>query len=155
MKTILAAVVSMLALFSLSTAQARDDKLMFPVKAAMAKGETTKDRLDPSVPLYFGKQKTPAVEKTLGSWTSNKKTNATNKTDQEACEIAFVSAALSLQQRAKREGGDAVVNIRSVYKNENVENNTEYLCGAGTFTAGVALHGTVVKFKPVAAKKKN
>ena len=144
----------MLTLFGLSSAQARDDKLMFPVKSAMAKGETTKERLDPSVRLYFGKQKTPAVERTMGAWTSNKKTNATNKTDQEACEIAFVSAAISLQQRAKREGGDAVINIKSVYRNENVEHNSEYLCGAGTFTAGVALHGTVVKFKPGAAKKK-
>ena len=38
----------------------------------------------------------------------------------------------ALQERAKREGGNAVINIKSVYKNENVENNTEYLCGAGT-----------------------
>jgi hypothetical protein len=29
-----------------------------------------------------------------------------------------------------------------------------HLCGAGTFSAGVALRGTVVKFKPGAAKKK-
>jgi uncharacterized protein YbjQ (UPF0145 family) len=154
MKTTAAAAVAVLMLAGLSTAQARDDKLMFPVTSAMAKGETTKERLDPSVPLYFGKQKTPAVEKAIGTWTSNKKTNATNKSDQEACEIAFVSAAISLQQRAKREGGDAVINIKSVYKNENVENDTEYLCGAGTFSAGVALAGTVVKFKPGAAKKK-
>jgi len=47
------------------------------------------------MPLYFGKQKTPAVEKSIGEWTSNKKTNATNKGDQEACEIAFVSASLN------------------------------------------------------------
>jgi hypothetical protein len=150
MKTILAAAASILALTS-SVAQARDDRLMFPVKDAMATGQTTKDRLDPEIPLYFGK-KTPAVEKKIGEWTSNKKTNATNKSDKDACEIAFVSAALSLQQRAKREGGNAVVNIKSVYKNEDVENDTEYLCGAGTFSAGVALRGTVVTLKKGAKK---
>jgi uncharacterized protein YbjQ (UPF0145 family) len=145
-KSIVVAGAAILALGSMSAAVARDDRLMFPVKDAMAKGQTTKDRLDPSIPLYFGK-KAPSVEKKIGEWTSNKKTNATNKSDQDACEIAFVSAALSLQERAKREGGNAVVNIKSVYKNENVENDTQYLCGAGTFTAGVALRGTVVTLK--------
>src|SRR3954463_514636 len=147
MKTILAASVSVLAVLTFSVAQARDDRLMFPVKDAMAKGETTKDRLAPEIKMYFGKQATPPVEKKIGEWTSNKKTNAANKSDQEACEIAFVSAAIALQERAKREGGNAVINIKSVYKNENVENNTEYLCGAGTFLSGVALRGTVVTLK--------
>jgi len=87
------------------------------------------------------------VEKALGEWTANKKTNASNKTDQEACEIAFVSAIVSLQQRARNEGGDAVINIVSVYRNERRESPTEYVCGAGTFVAGVALRGTVVKLK--------
>ena len=154
MKSIIRAGVAILALSGVSVALARDDRLMFPVKDAIAKGQTTKDRLDPSIALYFGKQKTPAVEKKIGEWTSNKKTNAVNKSDQEACEIAFVSAAISLQERAKREGGDAVVNIKSVYKNENVENDTQYLCGAGTFLSGVALRGTVVTLKKTAAKKR-
>ncbi len=147
MKTSIAAVAAILALTSASLAVARDDRLMFPVKAALEKGKTTKDKLDPQIRLYFGKQQTPAVEKRIGEWTSNRKTNAANKSDQEACEIAFVSAAISLQQRARKEGGDAVINIRSVYKNENVESGTEYLCGAGTLMSGVALRGTVVTFK--------
>jgi molecular chaperone DnaK (HSP70) len=153
MKSIIGAGIAILALSSMSAAVARDERLMFPVKSAMEKGQTTKDKLDPSIPLYFGK-KTPAVEKKLGEFTSNKKTNAANKSDQEACEIAFVSAAISLQERAKKEGGNAVVNIRSVYKNENVEHDTEYLCGAGTFLSGVALRGTVATLKKTAAKKK-
>jgi uncharacterized protein YbjQ (UPF0145 family) len=130
-----------------SVAIARDDRIRFPIKAAMAKGETTRDKLDPAIRLYFGQQKTPAVEKRIGEWTSNKKTNASNKSDQEACEIAFVSAAHSLQERAKRQGGNAVINIKSVYRNNNVESASEYLCGAGTIMAGVALRGTVVTLK--------
>jgi hypothetical protein len=130
-----------------SSAGARDDRVKFPIKAAMEKGQTTKHKLDPGIQLYFGRQKTPAVEKSIGEWTSNKKTNASNKPDQEACEIAFVSAAYSLQERAKKEGGNAVINIKSVYKNDNVESASEYLCGAGTIMAGVALRGTVVTLK--------
>ncbi len=153
MKSIITAGVAIIALSSMSVAIARDDRLMFPVKSAMEKGQVTKDKLDPSIKLYFGKQATPPVEKKIGEWTSNKKTNAANKSDQDACEIAFVSAAISLQDRAKREGGDAVINIKSVYKNENVESEKEYLCGAGTFLSGVALRGTVVTLKKGAAKK--
>ena len=113
----------------------------------MERGKSTKDRIDPEIRVYFGKQKPPAVEKKMGEFTANRKTNATNKTDKEACEISFVSAVVSLQQRARKEGGDAVINVHSVYRNENRESNTEYLCGAGTFVSGVALRGTVVKLK--------
>ena len=127
---------------------------MFPVTDGMEKGKSTKDRIDPDIRVFFGKQKSPAVERKLGEFTANRKTNATNKTDKEACEIAFVGAVVGLQQRARREGGDAVVNVHSVYKNEFRESDTEYLCGAGTFMSGVALRGTVVKLKEIKAKGK-
>jgi uncharacterized protein YbjQ (UPF0145 family) len=144
--TSIAAAVSLLAIAA-SPALARDDRLMFPVSEGMEKGKTTKEKIDPDIHVYFGKQKSPAVDRRLGEFTANRKTNATNKTDKEACEISFVSAVVSLQQRARKEGGNAVMNIASVYRNENRESNTEYLCGAGTFVAGVALRGTVVKLK--------
>jgi len=92
-------------------------------------------------------QKTPAVDRKMGEFTSNKKTNAANKSDQEACDLAFISAVIALQQRARKEGGNAVVNIRSVYKQEDSDSPTEFICGAGKIMAGVALRGTVVKLK--------
>ena len=152
--TSIATAASILALAAASPALARDDRLMFPVSDGMEKGKTTQERIDPEIKVYFGKQKSPAVERKMGEFTANRKTNATNKTDKEACEISFVSAVLSLQQRARREGGDAVINITSVYKNENRESDTEYLCGAGTFVSGVALRGTVVKLKEIKVKGK-
>jgi uncharacterized protein YbjQ (UPF0145 family) len=76
---------------------------------------------------------------------SNKKTNAFNKTDKRACEWAFLSAMLSLQQRALSEGGNAVVNIRSFYKRHEVSSATEFECGAGAIMAGVTFKGDVVK----------
>jgi uncharacterized protein YbjQ (UPF0145 family) len=144
-RTSIAAGAAILAMTVAAPGIARDDRLMFPVKDAMERGKSTRDRIDPEIRVYFGKQKFPALERKMGEFTSNRKTNATNKTDKEACEISFVSAVLSLQQRARKEGGDAVINVHSVYKNENRESNSEYLCGAGTFVAGVALRGTVVK----------
>jgi hypothetical protein len=144
MKHAVAGLVSLIALAIALPAAARDDRLKFPVDAALAKGQNYKEKIDPQVRLYFGRQPKLKVAKTIGEYTSNKKTNAFNKSDQEACDIAFISAAVSLQQRAKQEGGNAVVNIHSVYKNDKFESPTEYLCGAGALMAGVALRGTVV-----------
>ena len=141
MKQTVMGLLSLVALSIAIPAAARDDRLKFPVDAALAKGQNYKEKLDPQIKLYFGKPSKLKVAKTIGEWTSNKKTNAFNKSDQEACNIAFISAAVSLQDRAKREGGNAVVNIPSVYK---IESPTEYLCGAGSTMAGVALRGTVV-----------
>ena len=147
MKTKITTIAAVLVLAGASTAMARDDRLMFPVKDGLEKGKTTKDRIDPEIRLYFGKQTPQGIDRRLGEFTSSRKTNATNKTDKEACEISFVSTVVSLQQRARKEGGNAVVNIRSVYKQEDSDSPTEFICGAGKIMAGVALRGTVVKLK--------
>jgi len=144
MRTKLSVTFAVLALGAIAPAEARDDKHMFPIKAALGKSQQYKEKLESDIALYFGKQKTPAVDKRIGEYTSNKKTNGFNKGDQEACDIAFISAAAALQDRARREGGNAVINIRSVYRNDNVASETEYLCGSGAVMSGVALRGTVV-----------
>lgn len=139
-----ATLATLVALAAAWPAAARDDRLAFPLEAALAKGQQYHDKVDPRIKLYFGNQPAPRVAKSIGEWTANKKTNAFNKTDQEACEIAFISAVVSLQQRAKLEGGNAVINIISVYKNAKFESASQYRCGAGALIAGVALRGTVV-----------
>ncbi len=96
---------------------------------------------------HFGTQEHPTLARTIGDWVSNKKTNATGKSDQAACQWAFLSAMLSLQNRAVAEGGNAVVNIRSYYKKNELSNDTDFECGAGTFVAGLALKGTVVELE--------
>ena len=128
----------------LNPAHARDDKLMLPIKEAKALG-MEKGKLDPNIPLYFGTTAHPAVQKKFGTFVSNKKTNAVGKSDEYACQWVFLSAAISLQERAKAEGGNAVINIKSYYKKNEFSSNTEFECHAGNIMAGVALRGTVVK----------
>jgi uncharacterized protein YbjQ (UPF0145 family) len=123
---------------------ARDTKHMLPIKDAM-NTPAAKEKLNQGIKLYFGGQKHPKAAKSFGEFTTNKKTNALNKTDVEACEWAFLSAILSLQDRAAKEGGDAVVNIKSYYKKNEVSSATEYECHAGTMVSGVAFKGEVVK----------
>lgn len=127
-----------------SSAAARDDRNMYPIEDAL-NTPAAEEKLDKEIKLYFGKQKAPKAAKKLGEWKTNKKTNAFNKTDKEACEWTFLSAVLELQERAQKEGGNAVVNIVSNYKNEQTSSETEYMCGNGALMAGVALKGTVIK----------
>jgi uncharacterized protein YbjQ (UPF0145 family) len=130
-----------------ASAKGRDDHIKLPIQGALEKGQSYKDTVGSDIKLFWGTQKTPAVDRKMGEFTSNKKTNAANKSDQEACDLAFISAVIALQQRARKEGGNAVVNIRSVYKQEDSDSPTEFICGAGKIMAGVALRGTVVKLK--------
>ena len=144
MKKLSSILVFMLCLgFSMQTV-ARDDRHMFPLKDALNTAEA-KQRLDPGVRLFFGKQKHPAIAKSFGEGRTNKKTNAFNKSDKEACEWAFLSALLELQERAKKEGGNAVVGIKSNYKNTEYSSEKDYICGSGALMAGVALKGKVVR----------
>ena len=134
----------MMTLLGASAAQARDDRLMFPISDALGL-EDAKARLNQGVSFYFGDQPHPKVLQRFGEFQSNKKTNAFNKSDKQACEWNFLSAMLTFQQRALSMGGNAVINIRSYYKKHKVSSRTEYECGAGTFVAGVTFLGDVVK----------
>jgi uncharacterized protein YbjQ (UPF0145 family) len=138
------ATVCAFALLVVSVAHARDERLKMPLKDAMETVEA-KDKLGSDIKFFFGSQKSPKATQTLGTFTANKKTNFANKSDQEGCQRAFLSAMITLKERAVREGGNAVVNIHSVYKDAKFESDTEYECGAGKIMGGVALRGTIVK----------
>jgi hypothetical protein len=129
-------------LFS-TVAQARDDRLTLPIKVALEEGKN-KGVISDDIKLFFGKGG-PEPKTKLGTFTSNRKTNAVGKSDVEACNWVFLSAVKQLQERARSEGGNAVINIRSVYKGANSEDSDNFICGAGNIMAGVALEGTVAK----------
>lgn len=124
-------------------AHSRDSKHMFTIGQAI-QSDDFKQKLDPGIRLFFGNQKHPKVTEKLGKFSSNKKTSSFNKTDKEACQWVLLSALLSLQDRAKNEGGNAVINIASYYKKNTISSDTEYECHAGAVIAGVAMIGDVV-----------
>jgi hypothetical protein len=125
-------------------AAARDDQQVYPLQDALGT-PAAMQRLDPQVRLYFGNQPHPEIAKDIGEWKTNKKTNGFGKSDKVACEWVFLSAVLELQQRAKKEGGNAVVSIVSNYKDIERSSETEYTCGSGAMVSGVAFKGRVVK----------
>lgn len=143
MRLILSLCLVLATVFS-GTALARDTRHLLSIEEAM-NSSAFQERLNPEVRFYFGDSAHPTPQKRLGEYVTNKKTNAVGKSDRQACEWVFLSALLSLEQRALSEGGNAVVNVRSYYKKNVFASTTEYECHAGAVIAGVALIGDVVR----------
>lgn len=128
------------------SAQARDDIRDYSVAEALST-EQARQTLGTDVRFYFGNQSHGAVVKRFGEFGTNKKTNGFNKTDKAACEWVFLSAMKALKDRAVREGGNAVVNIRSNYRGTMTSSNDTFKCGSGALMSGVALVGDVVTLR--------
>lgn len=135
-----------LAAGSVEPAFARDTTLNLPLADVIAMGEET-GKLDGTVKFYLSGQATPSILKKLGSGVSNKKTNGFNKGDEEGCRWAALSALITFQGSAKRQGANAVTNITSYYKRNEAHNSQSYECHAGTFVVGVALKGDYANVK--------
>ena len=139
-----AALFASFATLSATPAFARDTVNNYPVDQAL---QSEPGKVSEDIALYFAGQRHPSVVKTIGEFATNKKTNAFGKSDLQACQHVFLSAVIELQERARKEGGNAVINIKSNYKNEVRESATEFTCGAGAVIAGVALKGDVVTLR--------
>ena len=103
-----------------------------------------KAKLGTDIKFAFGKTSLGIVKINYGEFRTNKKTSAFGKSDERACKWAFLSAMISLRDRAVIEGGNAVINIRSNHKNTTTSSEATFQCGAGAIIAGVALISDVV-----------
>jgi len=128
--------------FVAGEADARDKVGQYSVADFMANPEHAEKLA--GVRFFFGEQPHPEVIDEFGEDRTNLKTNAFGKNDADACDWVMLSAMLALHSRALQLGANAVINIKSNYKNNIVSSSTEYSCGAGAFVAGVALIGTFV-----------
>ncbi|MDR7332797.1 excinuclease ATPase subunit [Roseateles asaccharophilus] len=122
-------------------AHARDTTLHIPLADVLAMPEA-KGKLDPDFKFFLAGQATPKVVKRFSEGVSNPKTNGVGKTDEFGCKWAALSALINLQNSAKREGANAVVDIVSYYKKVEYKNATNFECHAGAIIIGVALKGT-------------
>lgn len=140
MKFRLAALAAVSAL-SAASAFARDTVLHIPLADVLAMPEA-KEKLDPSFKFFLAGQETPPVTKRFRTDVSNPKTNGFGKSDDFGCKWAALSALINLQNTAKREGANAVIDIVSYYKKNEYKSATDFECHAGAFVIGVALRGT-------------
>jgi uncharacterized protein YbjQ (UPF0145 family) len=129
--------------FCSSHSFARDSIRAYSISSIMS-SEVAKSKLGTDGSFYFGDQSYGKALKDFGGFKTNKKTNAFAKSDEDACNWVFLSAMISLKERAIKEGGNAVVDIKSNYKNNLTSSSETFQCGAGAVMAGVALSGKVV-----------
>ncbi|MFT4572987.1 MAG: hypothetical protein ACI85E_000181 [Marinomonas primoryensis] len=122
---------------------ARDSIRAYSISNIMS-SEVAKSKLGTDVSFYFGDQSYGKALKDFGGFKTNKKTHAFGKSDEDACNWVFLSAMIALKERAIKEGGNAVVDIKSNYKNNLTSSSETFQCGAGAVMAGVALTGKVV-----------
>jgi len=128
-------------------AQARDTRYFLPIKSAVKAGMAD-GRLGNDIRFYFGRQSHPPVNAMLARGVvTNKKTPKGNMHDKAACRRVMLSALIQLQERARNEGGNAVINIRSYYKKRTFSSERQYECGSGAVFSGVTLKGDVVRLR--------
>lgn len=120
---------------------ARDTTLHIPFADVLAMPEA-QTKLDPNFKFFLAGQATPTVVKRFAEGISNPKTNGFGKTDEFGCRWAALSALISLQNSAKREGANAVIDIVSYYKKVEYKSAIDFECHAGALIIGVALKGT-------------
>lgn len=125
-------------------AKARDTVLHIPLEAVLEMPEA-KAKLDPGFRFYLAGAKTPEIGKSLGEGLTNQKTNGFGKSDDFGCRWVILSALLRLQEEGKRYGANAVVEMVSYYKKNEVRNAEAIECHAGAFVIGATLKGKYAK----------
>lgn len=133
-------------LAAVPAADARETRMELSLQELVNSPQAKEAGIDGSVRFYLAGQKVGVISR-MGDDVSNRKTNAANKSDEEACRWVALSALLALQNNAKQRGANAVVDIVSYYKKREFRSSSNYECYAGTFVAGVALKGTYAKVR--------
>lgn len=134
------AILLMAALLT-APAIARDTVLNIPLADVLAMPEA-KGKLNGSVKFFLAGQTTPKIIQESGEGITNRKTNGVGKEDEFGCKWAALSALISLQDAARRNGANAVVNVVSYYKKNETKSDTTVECHAGGFVIAVTLKGT-------------
>ena len=137
-------VVLGICLATASPAYPRDIKRHLPIGAAL-EAKDLQPKIDGSITIIFGKETTREGLKPLRNDVAIGKERFRGKSNDSACNSAFLSALVELQKRAKQFGANAVVNIVSYYKKVEMSSTTEYECHEGSGYMAVALRGDFVK----------
>ena len=144
MKQIIA--IAMLALMAFAPqAEARNTRHELPLQELLNSPMAREAGIDGSVRFYLRGAAHPPIQSRMGDDIGNRKTNAANKSDVEACNWVALTVLKAFQEKAKAMGANAVVDMVSFYKRREFSSPTNYECYAGTILAGVTLKGTYAK----------
>ena len=108
-------------------------------RAVLASDEA-KRLLNPSVPVSFGGSGSVVQSNLI----TRQAANATGKSDETACERAFINAAHKFQATAQSRNANRVSNFHSYY-NRKILRGGQYDCEVGTFHARVVMRGDIAR----------
>jgi len=134
---------ALLAFAAALPAHARNNAVNVTLESVLDMPEA-KAKLDGSVKFYLAGAKTPKYKK-LGQDVANAKTNAFNKTPEEACRWNVLTALIKFQEHALRQGANAVVDLVSYNDHVPFASPTELQCRDGALVNGIALKGSYAK----------
>ena len=130
-----------------SAAHAKDEQRLFDIATVLASPEG-RDRFDDTIRFFWSGQAAPTPVQNFKIQTSERKTFLPTRTEQEACDQSFIEALAAVRDAARAAGANAVVELKSLYKNREFRSTTQYECRLGYFAASVTLEGTLVKLPP-------
>jgi hypothetical protein len=125
-------------------AQARDDRFQFSLTEALAT-PSANAKIKPDIKLFWGNQQheTPTAE--LGTINARIGINNYKVSEQDSCTVSLVADVVELQKQAAEKGGNAIVDLHTMYHAENMTNPEQFVCAMGSTSAYVLLSGKVVK----------
>jgi uncharacterized protein YbjQ (UPF0145 family) len=142
MKKFVLGFISTLCVLALQ-AQAADLKNI-SLQDALASDEA-KLNLPDDIKFYFGDAAPEGtVTKTVGEYTFNRQVNVSLKSQINGCHSALVAALKDLREAAKKDGANAIINIKSNAKGKASNSKEIYVCEAGMLKSGVSISGDLV-----------
>ena len=149
-KTLRSALVAT-ALLASGAASAADQLMNMPIDAAL-KSPTAANRIDPGIQMSWGFNRLDGAQNPVLFKTVKRVRRPVSRvqdtpapTDAELCQTVFVEALQELQQRASSTGNNALMEIRSNWKDDETSSDKTYVCAKGAAYIGVALKATLVK----------
>ena len=124
--------------------QAKDDRMLLDIATALGT-PAGRDRFDDTVLFLWADQAYAPPVQTFDITTVEHRSFAPIRTDEETCYAAFIDALADLRDHAKQLGANAVVNIKSIYRNREFRSDTQFECRVGYVVNNVSLEGRVVR----------
>ncbi len=126
-----------------SSATAKDEMEKYSIQEAFQYNKVS-TQFDGSVSFFWGNQSYPPVVTKFRSYKTSKRTSLLSKERDYACSLAMAEALKTLEERALKEGGNAIINIVSNVNNIEESSDVDFTCMVGRVVVNVALKGMVV-----------
>jgi hypothetical protein len=120
------------------------DTLHYPLNKNAIQSAGFKKKKNSSIRFYFDDLKHPKAQLFHCRFSSNKKTNIFNKTADAACQWVLIYTLLSIQDRVRAKGGNAVIERSSYYKKQTYSKTSKVECHANALIASATRSEEVV-----------